>query len=341
MLNLHRPKQVSDHIGIDLKEIESLCDELRAGKNASKYCEEMICCESGNSNATQRPVLVIKNKFRRVQRRIYKRLLLPRYTASEYSHGGIPGRSIKSNAMRHSKSTFGLVIDVSKFYPSISHHRVYSVFESIFGCHADAARILTRLTTYNFHLALGLVTSPLLADAFMRDIDQRLARLCDDRNAIYTRYVDDITVTAQYSLDPLESGLYAKMEEIFDSIGFSLNEKKTNYGRLSDGLNITGLRFSPSGRINVQKNYLVELSRRLDAAHSLSKDGEFQGPYYTSDQIYGQIKFVHWINPPEARPLLRRFRDISWARVHRNASSRELVKNKKILIPKLRSDWKE
>jgi hypothetical protein len=338
MLNLHRPEQIAEHIGIDLAILQGASEDLRTGKNPDAYCQEMICYDSAGQDKERR-VLVIRSQFRLIQRRIYSKLLLPRYTPSDHSHGGVGGRSIKSNVAQHQNSKYGLTVDISNFYPSISHQRVYTVFTKNYGCHPDAARMLTRLTTYKGHLALGLVTSPILADSVMRDIDSRLAKLCESRNAIYSRFVDDIAITADYPLDPDKNNLHAQIASILKSVGLDLNDGKTNHGRLDQGLAITGLRISRSGSINVQESYIKELERRLDDAHSLSKDGKFAGPYFTDQQILGQIYFIRWINKSTALPLFKKFRSISWGSVRRIANERSYIKREKLLKPAIRSDW--
>ena len=79
------------------------------------------------------------------------------------------------NAERHLRSQFAFSCDIMEFYPSIHSSRVYRLFAKIQGCSPDVARLLTRLCTYRYHLALGLITSPLLADQFLT-IDETLLR---------------------------------------------------------------------------------------------------------------------------------------------------------------------
>ena len=123
---------------------------------------------------------------------------------SEFSHGGVRGRHIKTNVEQHIESTFVFTADVSNFYPTISHKRVYRLFVEDFACSPDVAHICTKLCTYKHRLALGLITSPMLADQVMRRIDARIGGLCRNAGLVYTRYVDDLTISGPFDLK--ESG---------------------------------------------------------------------------------------------------------------------------------------
>src|SRR4051812_1464103 len=76
----------------------------------------------------RRDILSIKGDWRFCLDGLYPQLLLPRRKPSEYSHGGIKGRSIISNAAPHRESAFVYTVDISNFFPSIHYTRVYDLF---------------------------------------------------------------------------------------------------------------------------------------------------------------------------------------------------------------------
>ena len=102
------------------------------------------------------------------------RFSCPSCSVSDFSHGGVRGRHIKTNVEPHLKSTFVFTTDISNFYPTISHNRVYRLFSRDFCCSPDVAESAPRLCTYKHHLALGLITSPILADQVIAPIDARI-----------------------------------------------------------------------------------------------------------------------------------------------------------------------
>lgn len=221
---------------------------------------------------------------------------------------------------------FSFLTDISSFYPSISNSRVHRFFLKTTNCCPDVARILTRICTYNYHLALGLVTSPILADQILRDVDSRISGLCAARNARYSRYVDDITISAKFDLK--DSGIPKLICEIFADHGFRLNNQKTEYGRISEDLPITKIRLS-SNQPDATAAYIAEVKRRISDHRSLASGGRFRGPFQSESQLRGKINFIAWVNPRRREPLLSDFQKIDWDGANREALRRGLVVAKK------------
>ena len=59
-----------------------------------------------------------------------------------------------------------------------------------------------------YHLALGLMTSPILADCLMMRVDQRIGGMCRKNKLVYTRFVDDITISGSF---PIDSGSFPEL----------------------------------------------------------------------------------------------------------------------------------
>ena len=322
MLRIRQVKHLAIRLGVSIKVLEDVV------KDPNRWCEKLILLDPAKPEK-RREVINIQGILRQLQSRMLCKILMPALPLSDYSHGGIRGRHIKSNVEPHLKSTFVFTTDISNFYPSISHNRVYRLFVKTFQCAPDVARICTKLCTYQYHLALGLITSPILADQIMRPIDMRIGAACRKSNLNYTRYVDDLTISGQYNLQ--KSGFSKLVEKILHDHGFLINSKKHSFGRLSDGIPITKIRVS-HGHPDVRNEYLVELERQLaDAAH-LALGNDFQGPYYTQNQIWGRIQFICWVNPNRRRILIRKFRAIKWNNVHQEAINRGFLETKKCLV---------
>ena len=144
----------------------------------------------------------------------------------------------------------------------------------------------------------------------------------------YTRYVDDITISGPFNLE--QSGVPALVENILAKDGFEVNSSKHKFGRLNEGLTITNLR-PVKGHLDVRLEYLDELVRQLNDAANLARDDEFEGPYYTSGQILGRVRFVCWVNPGRRRELIKRFRSIRWQLVRKYAIERKYEVSRKTL----------
>ena len=265
-----------------------------------------------------------------MQRRLYKWILLRKLRPSLQSHGGVTGRSTKSNAEPHLKSSFVFKADISNFYPSIHHSRIYRLFLNDFGCSPDVARLCTRLCTYEHHLALGLITSPFLADQVLKPTDVRIAAACAKARIRYTRFVDDITLSGEF--DFRHSGIENVISEILKSVGFKVNLTKSVFGSIKD-VDITNIRIHDE-KLDVARDYLTEIRRRIADAASLAAGRPFVGPYYLRTQILGSIHYIGWINPNRKQSLLRKFRSVPWNSVVVEAKRLGLVATKKRLLKK-------
>jgi len=323
MLRIQKLDHLAKQLGVNQRKLIDIAD------SPEEFCQELNLIDPARPDKVRR-VLDVQGALRRLQDRLYCQILLPRLIPSPHNYGGVRGRHIKANALAHSDSRFVLAADVADFFPSISQKRVYRLFVERFKCSPDVARICTKLCTFKNHLALGLVTSPLLADQAMFAIDRRIAAACHRAGLVYTRFVDDLTISGPFDLK--ESGFADVVRDILFEHGFRLNTTKNQFGRLADGEPVTKLRVR-HGKVDVRAEYIQELERQMSDAAQLAKDGEFHGPYYGESQIRGRVLFVAWINPGRRRSLLARLKSIPWEQVREVAEKRGLIQATKRLEP--------
>jgi len=326
MLNIQKVEHIARILGTSPSWLMSVADA------ADSYYENLVLFDPARPDKT-REVVNVKGELRRLQSLLYKNLLKPHHKPSIFGHGGIQGRHIKSNVEAHRNSTFVFTTDVENFYPSIGHHRVYRLFSGLLRCSPDVARICTRLCTYRWCLSLGLITSPILADCLMKQVDTRLGAMSEKHGLIYTRFVDDISLSARF---PVESGSFMKIvTEILNEHGFRVNPLKHggehNQGRLSDKNYITKLQIK-RGRIDVSTELLAALESQIVNASKLANGGDWEGVYYTPGQVFGRIQYVGWINPGRLPGLLRRYNGVNWKKTELEALSRGLVASGKRLV---------
>jgi RNA-directed DNA polymerase len=306
---------------------ESVQRLLEILQNPNSYYQELILHDPAKPTKV-RTVVNVCGDLRALQQRLYRRVLLPKLEPSVHSHGGVKGRHIKSNALPHLASNFVFKTDVSDFYPSIHYRRVYDLFVGDLQCSPDVSRLCTKIATFRHHLALGLITSPILADRLMQPVDRRIGIACERAGLVYTRFVDDLTISGPFDLE--QSGFARLVESILRENGFGVNPTKHQFGRISEGITITNLR-NNRGHLDVRREYVDELERQMDDAFCLARGEAFLGPYYTSIQIRGRVQFVCWVNPGRRDSLLRKYRSIPWAQVEAEAKKRGLIESKKTL----------
>src|SRR5262249_43073188 len=153
-----------------------------------------------------------------------------------------------------------------------------------------------------------------LADQILHVVDHRIGYACEKLGLVYTRFVDDITISGPFNLDSRICGISKLVEGILRQHGVSPNPRKHRFGRFSDGFTITKIRIR-NGRLDVRRQYFEEVVRQIEDAQSLARGDSFQGPYFTPAQIEGRVRFVCWINPGRKRQLLGKLKSIDWSRM--------------------------
>ncbi len=322
MLFIHYDKALARTLGVSREQLQRVLDR-------AEDCYERLQLYDPAKPDKIRNVVDVRNPLRRLQSRFYRNVLLRKLTISPYNHGGVRGRHIKTHFSPHAKSVFVFKADVSNFYPSIHHTRVYRLFLNRFKCVPDVARLCTRLCTYEHHLALGLITSPILADQVFADTDRRIGAACKKAGLVYTRFVDDLTISGPYDLQ--QSGIPNLIARILEEHGLAVNTQKNQFGRLADGISITGIRLSRRGRPDVKREYADEVEKQLEDARSLERGDAIERPYYTKVQIAGRIHFIRWINKQRGEELLRTYRKIRWSAVEQQARAQDLIVSQKQL----------
>lgn len=321
MFPIFRATELAHHLGTSAVELKRVLHSPRA------YYDELLLLDPKKPER-ERPVLSVKAPLRKWQSRFYRDVLLRSLKPSEFSHGGTRGRSIKTNAEEHIGSQFVYKTDISNFYPSIHDTRVYRQFVDRFGCPPRIADLCCRLCTYKHHLALGLSTSPILADQLLQDVDARIGAACRKAELVYTRYVDDVTISGAYNMN--HAGIPQLVDKILREHGFESKASKSEADSNGE-IDITGVRVI-DGRLDVAKDYALELDRQLNDALSLANDGPFDGPYYTYAQLVGRVRFVCWINPRRAKNVKSKLARIGSRKLAQHAIERRFVRTKKRLV---------
>jgi RNA-directed DNA polymerase len=188
MLNIRSVKHLALRLGISKELLLLVYDHI------DTFCTME---EKETKNGKKRKIAYASKKLKRIQRAILDNLLstIPVHTAA---HGATKGHSSKTNAAIHSGNKFVLCFDLKSCFPNIHSSRVRKMFEEQLGCSPDVSTILTRLTTFKYHLAQGFPTSPAILNIICAALDEQIMRFVSIKNLAYTRYIDDITVSGNF-----------------------------------------------------------------------------------------------------------------------------------------------
>ena len=187
------------------------------------------------------------------------RNILNKLSSSDNCKGFEIGCSILDNAAPHVGANFILNVDLEDFFPSINAPKVYSIFSSI-GYSKSVAAILTNLTVFDGRLPQGAPTSPKLANLICLRLDARIQGYAGPKGLIYTRYADDISISAQ----TIKKIMNARsiLEQIISSEGLQINRKKTAIQGTMRRKEITGLVLSDS-RVGIGRDAFRDIRAQI------------------------------------------------------------------------------
>lgn len=315
MLNLQTLGEVASLLGTTEVELD------RTLKHVDILSQKLTITDLDKPDKKSREVYNPLGQLRVLQRALHQTILLSRLDRSPHSFGGVRKQNQVRCARWHLGQKFVYTADIRRFYPSIHFSRVMRLFGEL-GCSTEVARALTRLTTTNYRLEQGFITSPILADRIFQQADKRIAGLCAKARLVYTRYVDDITISGPFNLK--KSGIPSTITDILLGTGLPLHPDKNRHGSVTGRAVILGLRLN-KGRPDISSAYHDETVRRLKDMAALGMDGEFTGPFFTQAELYGRMRYACWVNPNRRALLFPLWRAINWDQVHKAAISQGIL----------------
>lgn len=176
-------RYLAHRIGIPLEELRDLAENIDTHYSEFSETDE----KTGKTRTFRAP----DKRLKLVQRRILRKILSD-YSLPDTAHGGVKGKSPKTNAAQHVGKPLVVTLDIRNFYPSVSHHQVARMFRREFGCGNSTTWLLTRLTTIDGQLPQGAPTSTAIANILLAStVDQPAERYAARHGVVVTRFVDD------------------------------------------------------------------------------------------------------------------------------------------------------
>lgn len=163
-----------------------------------------------------------------------------------YLQGGIRDpdfpRDYARNAALHVGATLLINEDIQDFFPSTSADIVYDVWRNFFRFPDDVSLCLTQLTTKDSALPQGAKTSSYLANlAFWRD-EHELVSYFERKGCVYSRLVDDITISSSNRLSSSEmSSIIAIIYRFLRRHGYHAKRGKHSISSSGRSMRVNGL----------------------------------------------------------------------------------------------------
>lgn len=217
------------------------------------------------------------------------------------------GASLLQAVTPHAYSRAFFQTDLERFFESVTSSLIRTVLDGAPTPIADLAKHvehIIRLLTIEGALPIGYSTSPTLSNACLLGFDARLAATSCARNWIYTRYADDIIISAGSRAaindvgQVVEECLKAELGDVF-----RLNQDKTKLTTIGRKVKLLGFVVLPTGGIVVGRNvrdrietllyfYVTDRSRLAKIFAEENEEGMVEG----LERLSGLISYVHSVD---------------------------------------------
>ena len=222
-------------------------------------------------------------KLKAAQHWILEKVLEP-LALAEQAHGFVPGRSTVSNAVPHVGSAIVVNVDLRDFFPTVTYKRVKGLFRKL-GYSEEVAVVLALLcsepevtetmldgTRYFVargarRLPQGAPTSPAITNVLCRRLDRRIGGWAKKHGYTYTRYADDLTVSAKDKTARVGAMLQF-LRHVTAAEGFAIHPDKVRVVRKGRRQEVTGVVVNE--RPGVPRDELRKFRALL---HHIDKDG--------------------------------------------------------------------
>ena len=218
----------------ELLDIASNVDSLwKPGKRLQK--------KNGDLRLTSDVKPRLKNIHEKIKNRLLKKVTYPSYLCSGISDPRTPRDHVRHAAYHAGKHTM-ICEDIRDFFPSISSERVLNIWQRFFHFHPKIARLLTVLTTYRETVPQGWKTSGYLANLVLWETEPQLVESLASRGMAYSRYMDDITVSANRKLSkPEKQSVISEIYGMLGKNGFSPRRDKHQIYVQNKNMKVTNL----------------------------------------------------------------------------------------------------
>lgn len=228
------------------------------------------------------------------------------------------GATLLQAVAPHALSRAFYQTDLERFFDSITS----DLIRSALGGAATPASDLTEhmdhilsLLTIGGKLPIGYSTSPLLSNACLLGFDERLAAISKERQWVYTRYADDIIISADHRQsigdagEVVESCLAAELGD-----DFTLNPSKSKLTTIGRKVKLLGLVILPTGVIAIDRDVRNRIESRLhfyvtdrSRLARIFEEERGEGMEEGLQRLSGLVSYAHATDPLYLEKLRAKF----------------------------------
>ncbi|WP_288129682.1 reverse transcriptase family protein [Microbulbifer sp.] len=288
----------------------NLSDLIHLADNAENYWRrgKLLKKKSGEPRPTHDAKDPLKTIHQRINNRILKQVQYPYFVMGGISDKLQP-RTCKAHASLHSGKSVLISEDIKDFYPSSKCEVVHEIWQYCFNFSHDVSKVLTALTTYQGSIPQGWKTSSYLANLVFWDKEPDLVTLFESRGYVYSRYMDDITVSSKRKIsDQDKFFVISEIYKMLSSKGFSPKRSKHEISYKNIPMKVTNLGVNgsrPTISRRDRKNIRAMVYELEGCVGVGGNSEEFLKQWRV---VSGKVSHLISIHPKEGEILRRRLR---------------------------------
>lgn len=193
-----------DALGINISDLNN----VRVLSDDEKYIQSHVPKSDGKKRVVYNPHQLV----RMIQRRVNSRIFHPKHnkggliTWPSYLFGSIPNnpqapessnRNYVACAAMHCGSKSILKMDIADFFDNIHRSQVLNIFINLLKFPLPVSEVLSDICCHKGSVVQGALTSSYIASAVLFDVEPNLVKKLHEKNLVYTRLVDDITISSK------------------------------------------------------------------------------------------------------------------------------------------------
>lgn len=247
----------------------------------------------------------LKSIQARIQCLLLRKVIFPRYLQGSIKDKEHP-RDFVNNASLHCGRRIVVCQDIENFFPSTPSSRIYEVWHSIFHFPNRIAQILTGLTTVEGFLPQGAKTSSYLANLVLWRSEPQLVESLRRQGFIYSRYVDDITLSTNRRLTGDQIAKVVKeVAGMCSSAGFRLKRSKQSITRSGNRMSTTGLMVNRRASLPKESRSHTRALVHKCVTMAGTCEAIRRTPSYAVDwqRASGKVALLQRLHPSAGKPL--------------------------------------
>ncbi|TQE98939.1 MAG: RNA-directed DNA polymerase [Spiribacter salinus] len=284
----HRPigsiDALARHLGVSRRELERL---TRAAPRL--YRANPLPKKGGGFRWTYDARPPLKRLHAAIKEKLLQPVEYPSYLQGSIRDPDTP-REPLTNADLHAGNYLFIQEDVAGFFGSIGPSVVNDMWRRFFAFPADVSEILTNLTTLKGLVPEGARPSSYIANLALWDVEPQLVRELQGRGFVYSRYVDDVVISAPRNLSHEEkTEVVGRLYGMFAAKGLRAKRQKHSIAKKGQaagkgrGVTVTGYSVA-GGRAAVSK---AERNRVRSAVRQIEVEARTRG---TSPELQARFQ---------------------------------------------------